>query len=85
MSVPVLTEEQQDIVREASAYRFPRWSIGLGIGDKASFELQIRAVPINRNRAIWGPRRLGTGTFDEMEALRKTTTAEYNRLTKGSQ
>lgn len=79
----ILTDEQRDILWEATAYRFIHYSAGVcrAVG---GFELEIRAnAPLNPNRKIWGPQILGTGTFDEMEQLRKAAMTEYKRLVKG--
>lgn len=77
-----LTEEQRDILREATAYRFPRFSIGYAGGGDSS--LYVSASTLNQNRQVWKSHRLATGTFGEMQRLRETAMAEYDRLTKGS-
>lgn len=78
----LLTDEQRDILREATAYRFPHFSIGYWGG--GAYGLDVSASTINRNRMLWKPHRLGRGTIGEMNQLRKAAMAEYNRLTRGS-
>ncbi len=78
-----LTDEQIDIIREATAYRHPRWSLGTSDSYACDGEwmLQVSAVAANGSRTIWGPHLLGTGTYAEMNKLQHETAVEYRKLT----
>ncbi len=73
-----LTDEQEDILRELTAYRYPRFTIGLS----PEFTVEVSAIAPNPNRRIWGPHTLGTGTFAEMRELHDEAKVEYHLLVK---
>jgi hypothetical protein len=77
-----MTEEQRDIIREAMAYRYLFWGIGVKSGKNT---LSVSAKSSNGSRTIWGPHLLGTGTFTEMSKLRDRAMAEYRKLVGAKQ
>lgn len=78
----MLTEEQRDIMLTASAYRYPRYSIG--INAEGICGMEVWAEGRNPRCRIWGSCTFGRGSFGEMNDLRKAAMAEYDRLTRGS-
>ena len=75
-----MSSDQEEILREALAYRFPRWTIGV-IGGRWMLEMRATLKPSVGSRPIWGPHLFGTGTYTEMNKLRQRAMTAYNRLT----
>ena len=77
-----MRDEQSDIIREAAAYRFPYWTIGV-IKDRWMLEVRATLEPSIGSRPIWGPHLFGTGTYNEMNKLRRAAMATYNKTDEG--